>query len=40
MFKNVEELKQWLEDRDYEDVVIFEKPDYLQAIIGITEEVL
>ena len=31
-------LKQWLCDNDHEDTIVLESPDYLSAIIGITED--
>lgn len=36
--RTMEELKQWLCDNDHEDTVILESPDYLKAIIGLTED--
>lgn len=33
-----ENLRAWLCDNDYEGTIVLESPDYLSAIIGITEE--
>ena len=38
LFKNVEELKELLNELQYEGTVVFENPSYLDAIIGITDE--
>ena len=34
----LDSLKEWLCDNDHEETVVLESPDYLSAIIGITEE--
>lgn len=34
----IESLKEWLCDNDHEDTIVLESPDYLSAIIGISEE--
>lgn len=34
----INSLKEWLCDNDHEETVVLESPDYLSAIIGITEE--
>ena len=34
----LEGLKQWLCANDHEDTVVLESPEYLDAIVGITEE--
>ena len=36
--KDVETLKEWLRDNDHEDTALFESPDFLSAIMGITED--
>ena len=36
--KGLEELKEWLRDNDFSDTVILESPDYLTAIIGISDD--
>ena len=38
LFKNVEELKELLNELQYEGTVVLENPSYLDAIIGITDE--
>lgn len=38
MFKNVEELKDLLNEMGYNDTVVFENPSYLKAIIGISDD--
>ena len=38
MFKNVKELKDFLNELEYTDTVVLENPSYLNAIIGITDE--
>lgn len=35
---NTVELAEWLGNNDYEETVMLESPDYLPAIIGITQE--
>ncbi|MBQ0056133.1 MAG: helix-turn-helix transcriptional regulator [Bacteroidales bacterium] len=34
----IDALKEWLCNSDHEDTIVLESPDYLSAIIGITEE--
>lgn len=34
----IDSLKEWLCENDHEDTVVLESPDYLSAIIGISEE--
>lgn len=34
----IDSLKEWLCDNDHEETIVFESPDYLSAIIGITED--
>lgn len=34
----IEELKQYLCENDYEESVLFENPDYISAVVGISEE--
>ncbi|MBP5364569.1 MAG: helix-turn-helix transcriptional regulator [Bacteroidales bacterium] len=34
----IDQLKEWLCDRDYEDTVVLESPDYLSAIVGISND--
>ena len=34
----IDSLKEWLCENDHEDTVILESPDYLSAIVGISEE--
>ena len=36
--RTLDDLKQWLCDNDYDDTVVLESPDYLSAIVGITED--
>ena len=31
-------IKQWLCDNGYEDSILFENPDYAQAIVGVSEQ--
>ena len=38
MFKDVKELKDFLNELEYTDTVVLENPSYLNAIIGITDE--
>ena len=38
MFKDVKELKDLLNELGYTGTVVIEKPSYLNAIIGITDE--
>ena len=38
MFKDVKELKDFLNELEYTDSVVLENPSYLNAIIGITDE--
>lgn len=38
LFKDVEELKELLNELTYPGTVVFENPSYLDAIIGITDE--
>lgn len=38
LFENVEELKELLNDLGYKDTVVFEKPSYLKAIIGLSDD--
>ena len=38
MFKDVKELKDFLNELEYKDTVVLENPSYLNAIIGITDE--
>ena len=35
---SIETLKEWLCAGDHEDTIVLESPDYLSAIIGITED--
>lgn len=34
----IDSLKEWLCDNDYGDTIVLDSPDYLSAIIGITDE--
>ena len=34
----IDQLKEWLCDREYEDTVVLESPDYLSAIVGISDD--
>ena len=34
----LEEIKQWLCDQGNEESVVFENPDYVSAIIGVSED--
>lgn len=36
-YKSVKDLKRSLKDNGYENTVVFEKPDYLDAVIGVSE---
>lgn len=38
MFKSLNDLKELIEDNGYEDIVVFENPDYAEAFIGISDE--
>ena len=33
----LQELKEILVERDYKDAIVFENPDYLSAVIGISQ---
>lgn len=33
----IQSLKDWLCDHDYENSVVFENPDYLSAVVGVSE---
>lgn len=37
MFKTLDELKEYLREREYEDTVVFENPDYCTAAVGLTD---
>ncbi len=37
-FKKVEDLKEMLVNLGYEDSVVFKNPDYLDAVVGVSEE--
>lgn len=37
-FENVEELKTFLKDSDYDEVKFCIDPDYIDAIIGLSDE--
>lgn len=34
--ETVEELKEYLTNRGYEDTVVLESPDYVDAVVGVT----
>lgn len=36
--KNTQELKEYLHERGYDDTVVFENPDYITAIVGLSED--
>lgn len=36
--RTLDEIKEWLCDRDYEDTVVLENPDYLSAIVGVSDD--
>lgn len=36
--KTVDELKEWLTSFGYEDTVVLENPDYIDAVIGVTTD--
>lgn len=36
-YKSVKDLKRSLKDSGFENAVVFEKPDYLDAVIGVSE---
>lgn len=36
--ESLDALRQWLTDRDFEDTLLFEAPDFLDAISGITDD--
>lgn len=36
--KTVDELKEWLTSFGYEDTVVLESPDYVDAVVGVTTE--
>lgn len=36
--KTLDGIKEWLCDRDYEDTVVLENPDYLSAIVGVSDD--
>lgn len=37
-FKNLDELKEFLTDFGFEDTVILENPDYVEAVIGMDDD--
>lgn len=38
MIENLDELKEYLSNLDYEDTIVLENPSYITAIIGISED--
>lgn len=36
-FNNVDELKEYLSDIGYEDSIVFVGPDYINAVVGVSE---
>lgn len=38
MIESLDELKEYLINLDYEDVIVLENPSYITAIIGISED--
>ena len=36
MFSSLKEIKEYLADRGYEDVIIFENPSYCTAFLGVS----
>jgi transcriptional regulator with XRE-family HTH domain len=36
--RTLDEIKEWLCYRDYEDTVVLENPDYLSAIVGVSDD--
>ena len=36
--RTLDEIKEWLCDRDYEDTVVLENPDDLAAILGVSDD--
>ncbi len=36
--ETVEELKEYLTDRGYEDTVVLKSPDYVDAVVGVTTD--
>ena len=36
--RTIDSLKDWLCDRDYEETVVLENPDYLSAIVGVSDD--
>lgn len=37
-FSTIEELKEYLVENGYEDSVVFESPDYVSAVIGVSSD--
>ena len=37
-YRTIDSLKDWLFDRDYEETVVLENPDYLSAIVGVSND--
>lgn len=37
-FESLDELKQYLTDWDFEETIILENPDYIEALIGVSED--
>ena len=37
-FKNIEELKEFLDNSDYDEVKFCVNPDYIEAIMGVSDE--
>ena len=38
VFKTLDELKEYLTDFGYEDTIILENPDYVEAVVGLDDE--
>ena len=38
MFNTIDELKEWLTDNEFDDTIMFECPDYVTAVVGISED--
>jgi hypothetical protein len=36
--RTLDQLKEWLCDMGYEDTVVMENPDYLSAIVGVSDD--
>lgn len=38
MFEKIEDLKEYITERGYEDTIVFENPSYVTAVAGLTDD--